>query len=126
MTGVQTCALPISFREDFRESLYRLVGALTATGVTVFMILEAISTSPDVGFTGERVSFITDDIIVQRYVEVDGTLAKVVSVIKMRGSAHSSAFRRYQISDKGATIGDPVTDIDGLLTGSPTRRVVDS
>ncbi|WP_310569653.1 ATPase domain-containing protein [Gemmatimonas sp.] len=125
LTGFEIALAP-TFREDFRESLYRLVGALTATGVTVFMILESISTSPDVGFTGERVSFITDDIIVQRYVEVDGTLAKVVSVIKMRGSAHSSAFRRYQISDKGATIGDPVTDIDGLLTGSPTRRVVDS
>ncbi|QJR37842.1 ATPase domain-containing protein [Gemmatimonas groenlandica] len=121
LTGFEIALAP-TFREDFRESLYRLVGALTATGVTVFMTLEAVSTSDEVGFTGERVSFITDDIIVQRYVEVEGKLVKVVSIIKMRGSAHSTEFRKYQITDRGATIGDAITDIDGLLTGSPTRR----
>jgi len=121
LTGFEIALAP-TFREDFRESLYRLVGALTATGVTVFMILEAVSTSPDIGVTGERVSFITDDIIVQRYIEVDGALQKVVAVIKMRGSAHSTAFRRYSITEKGATIGDALADFDGLLTGSATRR----
>jgi circadian clock protein KaiC len=123
LTGFEIALAP-TFREDFRESLYRLVGALTATGVTVFMILEAVSTSPDIGFTGERVSFITDDIIVQRYLEVDGALEKVVAVIKMRGSAHSTAFRRYAITEKGATIGEPLADFDGLLTGSPMRRPI--
>src|SRR4029077_16203938 len=33
-------ALAPTFRIDFRESLYRLVGALTATGVTVLMTSE--------------------------------------------------------------------------------------
>lgn len=121
LTGFEIALAP-TFREDFRESLYRLVGALTATGVTVFMILEAVSTSPDIGFTGERVSFITDDIIVQRYIEVDGALQKVVAVIKMRGSAHSAAFRRYSITAKGATIGEALADFDGLLNGSAVRR----
>lgn len=121
LTGFEIALAP-TFREDFRESLYRLVGALTATGVTVFMILEAVSTSPDIGVTGERVSFITDDIIVQRYLEVDGALQKVVAVIKMRGSAHSAAFRRYTITEKGAKIGDALTDADGLFTGSAARR----
>ena len=121
LTGFEIALAP-TFREEFRESLYRLVGALTATGVTVFMILEAVSSSPDVGVTGERVSFITDDIIVQRYIEVDGALEKVVAVIKMRGSAHSTAFRRYTINEKGATIGDDLADFGGLFTGSAFRR----
>lgn len=121
LTGFEIALAP-TFREEFRESLYRLVGALTATGVTVFMILEAVSSSPDVGVTGERVSFITDDIIVQRYIEVDGALEKVMAVIKMRGSAHSTAFRRYTINEKGATIGDDLADFGGLFTGSAFRR----
>lgn len=123
LTGFEIALAP-TFREDFRESLYRLVGALTATGVTVFMILESVSTSVEAGFTGERVSFITDDVIVQRYVEVDGALEKVVAVIKMRGSAHSTEFRRYTISGKGAAIGEPFTKTDGKVSSSVTRGSV--
>ena len=44
---------------------------------------------PDVSFTTERVSFITDDIIVQRFVEIDGVLRSVLEIHKMRGSEHS-------------------------------------
>ena len=33
-------ALAPTFRQDFRESLYRMVGALTGAGVTVFMTAE--------------------------------------------------------------------------------------
>ena len=36
-------ALAPSFRDDFRESLYRLVGALGATGVTLLMTVESSS-----------------------------------------------------------------------------------
>lgn len=121
LTGFEVALAP-TFREDFRESLYRLVGALTATEVTVFMILEAVAMAPDLGFTGERVSFITDDIIVQRYVEIDGTLEKILAVVKMRRSAHSPDFRRYQITATGAAVGEPLVGYQGILTGMPERR----
>ena len=120
LTGFEIALAP-TFREDFRESLYRLVGALTATGVTVFMILEAVSASGAAGFTGERVSFITDDIIVQRYIEVDGRLERVLAVIKMRGSGHSAEFRRYSISAKGAVVGEPFTEMGGAVNESLDR-----
>jgi len=123
LTGLEVALAP-TFREDFRESLYRLVGALTATDVTVFMILEAVAMSPDVGFSGERVSFITDDIIVQRYVEINGVLEKVLAVVKMRRSRHSAEFRRYQITAAGAAIGEPLLGYHGILTGVPERRPV--
>jgi circadian clock protein KaiC len=120
LTGFEVALAP-AFREDFRESLYRLVGALTATGVTVFMVHEAVATSTDLNFTGERVSFITDDILVQRYVELDGVLQKVLSVVKMRRSTHSQAFWRYQLTETGAVIGEPLVGYTGILTGNPTR-----
>jgi circadian clock protein KaiC len=118
LTGFEVALAP-AFREDFRESLYRLVGALTATGVTVFMVQEAVATSADLSFSGERVSFITDDIIVQRYVELDGVLQKVLSVVKMRRSSHSQAFWRYHLTRTGAVIGEPLVGFQGILTGNP-------
>ena len=121
LTGFEMALAP-AFRADFRESLYRLVGALTATGTTVFMTHEAVSTSGDAGFTGERVSFITDDIVVQRYVELEGRMEKVLSVVKMRRSEHSRAFWRYAITATGAQIGESLEDYDGILSGNPQRR----
>ena len=70
-----------TFREDFRESLYRLVGTLTATGVTVFMTAEVSEAFREARFTSENVSFITDEIIVQRYVEIEGALGRVMAVM---------------------------------------------
>ena len=112
-------ALAPAFREDFRESLYRLVGALTATGVTVFMTGEVVAGYPDVRPTTEKVSFITDDIIVQRFVEIGGELRRVLVVVKMRGSEHSHDFRFYEITAKGAVLGGSLTNYHGIITGVP-------
>lgn len=112
-------ALAPAFREDFRESLYRLVGALTATGVTVFMTSEMIAGVPGAGLTTERVSFITDDIIIQRFIEIDGELRPVLAVLKMRGSEHCSEFRQYEITATGAVVGGPMRDYRGIITGVP-------
>ncbi len=121
LTGFEVALAP-TFREDFRESLYRLVGALTASEVTVFMVLEALAMAPDMGFTGQQVSFITDDIIVQRYVEIDGQMEKLLAVVKMRRSEHSQSFWRYSITATGATMREPLLGYHGILTGTPEQR----
>ncbi|MDP9279779.1 MAG: protein kinase, partial [Gemmatimonadota bacterium] len=73
-------------------------------------------------FTSENVSFITDVIIVQRYVEIEGALGRVMAVIKMRGSEHSHEFRRYEVTPRGVVVGDALKQYDGIITGVPTLR----
>ncbi|HVS60292.1 MAG TPA: ATPase domain-containing protein [Gemmatimonadaceae bacterium] len=121
LSGFEVALAP-TFREDFRESLYRLVGTLTATGVTVFMTAEVSEGFREARFTTEKVSFITDEIIVQRYVEIEGELRRVMAVIKMRGSDHSHEFRTYEVTAKGVVVGGPLTEYDGIITGVPTLR----
>jgi len=121
LSGFEVALAP-TFREDFRESLYRLVGTLTATGVTVFMTAEVSEAFSEARFTTEKVSFITDEIIVQRYVEIEGELRRVMAVIKMRGSDHTHEFRTYEVTAKGVVIGGPLTEYDGIITGVPTLR----
>lgn len=118
LSGFEVALAP-AFREDFRESLYRLVGALTATGVTIFMTTEVVGEYPHVRFTTEKVSFITDDIIVQHFVELEGVLRTVLAVHKMRGSEHSHDFRMYDISASGAVVGGPLRSYRGIMTGVP-------
>jgi circadian clock protein KaiC len=118
LSGFEVALAP-TYRTDFRESLYRLVGALTATGVTVLMTDEVVDANPGSRFTHERVSFITDDIFVQRYVEIDGRLEKVLSVIKMRGSDHATDFRLYRLTAEGAVLGESLSNYHGITTGVP-------
>ena len=120
LSGFEVALAP-TFREDFRESLYRLVGALTATGVTVVMTAETPA-SPASSVTLERVSFITDDIIVQRYVEIAGELRPVLAVVKMRGSRHSRDYRAYEITARGAVVGKRLDDYRTAYAGLTERE----
>jgi circadian clock protein KaiC len=115
-------ALAPTFREDFRESLYRMVGALTGYGVTVLMTAEISQSFTDLKFNPNLVSFITDDIIVQRYIELDGQLRKAMTVVKMRGSGHSTDIRLYEVTEQGLVIGDALTEYYGSITGIPRRH----
>jgi circadian clock protein KaiC len=121
LSGFEVALAP-TFREDFRESLYRLVGALTATGVTVFMTAEVVEGFANVRFTSEKVSFITDEIIIQRYIELEGELRRVMAVIKMRGSDHSHELRTYEVTADGVVVGGPLLEYDGIITGVPVLR----
>ncbi|HUQ18249.1 MAG TPA: ATPase domain-containing protein [Gemmatimonadaceae bacterium] len=121
LSGFEVALAP-TFREDFRESLYRLVGALTATGVTVFMTAEVVEGFADVRFTSGKVSFITDEVIIQRYIELEGELRRVMAVIKMRGSDHSHEIRTYEVTADGVVVGGPLTKYDAIITGIPVLR----
>ena len=112
-------ALAPTFREDFRESLYRLVAALTGMGVTVMMTAELEDTYSHLRFSPHGTAFLTDAIIVQRYLELEGQLQRVMAVVKVRASAHSKDLRLFEINADGITIGERVGDYEGLLTGSP-------
>jgi circadian clock protein KaiC len=115
-------ALAPGFREDFRESLYRMIVALTSAGVTVLTTVEVEDSFTALQFSHYAISFLTDDIIRLRYVEIDGQMRKVMVVIKMRGGNHSKDIREYVITDKGVVVIHPrSTDYEGLITGIPRR-----
>jgi len=115
-------ALAPGFRADFRESLYRMIGALTGAGITILSTVEVEDTFTDMSFSHYTISFLTDDIVRLRYVEIDGQLRKVMVVIKMRGGNHSKDIREYVITNKGVVVIHPRrTDYHGLITGVPQR-----
>jgi len=115
-------ALAPGFRADFRESLYRMIGALTGAGITILSTVEVEDNFTSLQFSHYAISFLTDDIIRLRYVEIDGQLRKVMVVIKMRGGNHSKDIREYVITNKGVVVIHPRrTDYNGLITGIPQR-----
>ena len=66
-----------------------MIAALTSAGLTIFTTVEIEDTFTAMQFSHYTISFLTDDIIRLRYVEIEGQLRKVIVVIKMRGGNHS-------------------------------------
>jgi len=115
-------ALAPAFRADFRESLYRMIGALTGIGATVLSTVEVPESFTGLLFSAHAISFLTDDIVRLRYVEIEGQLRKVLVVVKMRGGDHSKDICEYEITSEGVVIGARLADYQGLVSGVPQRR----
>jgi len=115
-------ALSPGFREDFRESLYRMIFALTGIGVTILSTVEVDESFTEFPFSTYSISFLTDDIIRLRYISIDGQLRKIMVIIKMRGGNHSQDIREYEINSSGVMIlGKRLNDYQHLITGIPER-----
>ena len=112
-------ALAPGFRVDFRESLYRMIGALTRTGVTIVSTVELVESFIELALSPYAISFLSDDILRMRYVEIGGQLRKVLMVVKMRGGDHSKDIREYEVTSAGLRIGGRLTGYRGLITGVP-------
>jgi circadian clock protein KaiC len=117
-------ALAPTFRDDFRESLLGMVTALADLGVTVLMTSELEDRYTDLRFSPYGTAFLTDAIIVQRYIEVESRLLRVMAVVKLRASWHSDELRLFSIDDRGIQVGERLPHQEGLLGGRPTRRAV--
>ncbi len=110
-------ALAPPFREDFRESLYRMIGALTSLGVTVLATVELTDSFTELRLSPHETSFLTDGLILQRYTEIEGRLQKVLTVVKMRARPHSTDLRRYEITETGLVVGEGLGAFRGILAG---------
>jgi circadian clock protein KaiC len=118
LAGLEMALAP-GFRTDFRESLYRMIGALTRIGVTILTTVEVEESFTELLYSTYSISFLSDDIIRLRYVEIDGQLRKMIVVVKMRGGDHSKDLREYEITPKGMAVGNRLKGYRGLVTGIP-------
>ncbi|MFL6247321.1 MAG: RAD55 family ATPase [Thermoanaerobaculia bacterium] len=121
LTAMENALAP-TFKEDYAESLYRLIGALTGDGISILMTVETITSYDELQFTPHAISFLTHDILLLRYYEVDGQLKTFMTVIKTRGRKHSVDMRAFQITDKGIIVGRVLNDMQGLITAVPQRK----
>jgi len=112
-------ALAPGFRADFRESLYRMIGALTRLGVTIISTVEIEEDFTSMDLSNFTVSFLADDIVRLRYVSINGQLRKMLLVVKMRRSQHSIDMMEYEITTQGIILGKPLRGFRGLISGIP-------
>ncbi len=118
LTGFEMALAP-GFRIDFRESLYRMISALTRLGVTILSTVEIQENFTSFGLSSYAISFLADDIVRLRYVSINGQLRKMLVIIKMRGGKHSIDMYEYEITSKGFSMLEPFKGYRGLTSGIP-------
>lgn len=114
-------ALAPEFRDDFRESMYRLISAITDRGVTVVMTTELENRVDELHVSPYGNAFLVDAIVMQRYVELHSRLCTAITVVKLRGSAHSRDLRPFCITDSGIEIGLDPLGYDRMLDAHPAK-----
>ena len=116
-------ALSHAFSEDiFSEFAPRLNGYLKNFGVTSIFTAATGAVIGSTTLAESKLSSVTDNIIMLRYVEMQGKLESVINVLKMRGSRHDKDLRRYEItSEEGLVIGESLTNYEGVMTGVSRR-----
>lgn len=104
---------------DLRRKLHALCRYLTNVGVTVVLVDETSDLLGSFSATDSGTSYLADNIIFLRHVELDGELRKVAGVLKKRTSDFERTLRTFDITEDGIVVGDPLTGLRGVLSGTP-------
>ncbi|AWB26920.1 ATPase domain-containing protein [Halococcoides cellulosivorans] len=117
-----TAGYRLSLRGDNDElvkELHTLCRYLKNMGVTVILVEEVTNITGEFKATERNLSYIADNIVFLRYLEVHGELRKAIGVLKKRMSGFERTLRAFDITEHGITVGDPLTNLRGILQGSP-------
>ncbi|MFW6269365.1 MAG: ATPase domain-containing protein, partial [Bacillota bacterium] len=114
----------LSFNSHHKEQkmlrgLHALCEYLKKNGVTVFMINEMKNITGDFKVTDYNTSYLADNIIFLRYLEIHGKLKKAIGVLKKRMSGFENTMREYRITRSGIKVGEPLKNLRGILNGNP-------
>jgi circadian clock protein KaiC len=106
------------FRVNLRLAVFRMLSHLAYRGVSVLVTVGMDDQFTELSFSRDEMSFLADAVIAMRYVEVPGRLTKVITVVKVRGSAHSTDLREYRITDHGIEIESAALPVVGVISGA--------
>jgi circadian clock protein KaiC len=68
-------------------------------------------------------SYLADAVLLLRYFEAEGEVRQAISVVKMRGGEHERSIREFSMRAGTITIGEPLREYRGVLTGVPEKKL---
>jgi circadian clock protein KaiC len=105
--------------DDLDRDLHALTRYLINREVTVFVTDATHKVRGLSSATSHEISQVADNLIFISYVELQGSLRKVIGVLKKRTGGFESSFREFEITTDGIRIGEPMTEYSGILHGAP-------
>lgn len=105
--------------DELIAHLHALNRYLKNMGVTVIMLEEIEAITGEFTATQVGLSYLADNIVFLRHLEYQGELRKVIGVLKMRTSDFERTLREFEITEHGIKVGEPMTEMRGILSGAP-------
>ncbi|WP_435316953.1 ATPase domain-containing protein [Haloarchaeobius sp. TZWSO28] len=105
--------------DDLVRELHALCRYLRGMGITSLLIDDVATVTGDFQPTSERISYLGDNILFLRYLELHGEINRAMGVLKMRTSDFERTLREFEIRSDGLHLGAPLTGLRGVLTGTP-------
>ncbi len=99
--------------------LHELLAYLSQQGIITILVLAQQGLVGTMQSTVD-LTYLADTVLLLRYFEARGTLRQAISVIKKRSGNHERTLREITISKSGIEVGNPLSDLQGVLTGVPT------
>jgi circadian clock protein KaiC len=99
--------------------LHELLSYLNQVGVASFLVLAQYGLLGSGVSSPTDVSYLADNVLLLRYFEAAGEVRQALSVMKRRSGPHERSIRELLISNGKLTIGDPLRNFIGVLTGTP-------
>jgi circadian clock protein KaiC len=103
---------------DLILHLHELLAFLNQKGVATFLVLTLQGLVGNV-HADIDVSYVSDNVVLLRYFEMEGKIHQVISVLKQRVGAHERALREFWLDEQGIHVGEPLSTFRGVLTGVP-------
>ena len=108
--------------EDVLERLHSLTVYLQNMGVTTLLLNESTNVTGEFTTTNMNASYLADNIIFLRYLEVSGQMQKAIGVLKKRLSGFEKSIREFEITSDGVQVGEKLENMRGILSGIPELR----
>ena len=106
--------------ENLIRQLHSLCQYLKNMGVTVILVNEThVIAGGEFSVTEIGLSYLADNLIFLRYLEIDGELKKAIGVLKKRVSNFERTLREFEITKYGIKVGEPLSQLRGILSGIP-------
>jgi len=105
------------------QQLHALGRYLKNAGVTAVFVEETRNITGEFQATVDNISYLADTIVFLRHLEVHGEMRKAIGVLKKRTSDFERTIREFQITSHGLKVGEPMSGMRGILSGTP--EVVD-
>jgi circadian clock protein KaiC len=99
--------------------IHALTRYLKNLGVTALLINEVEAVTGEFHATELGISYLADNIIFLRYLEMQGELHKAIGVLKKRMTDFEQSLRELEITRYGLKVGKPLRGLRGILTGTP-------
>ena len=106
-------------QRDLIRNLYALCDYFRNRGVSLFLVTETSNIIESLTISDIGVSYLADNIVFLRYLEIRGEMRKAIGVLKKRLSDFEKTLREFEITRYGIKVGKPLRDLRGILRGMP-------